>query len=126
MDAVRFSVDPAQTAPPFPAVTLGITLTLAVVVDAGLVHPFNVTVTEYTPVAAVVALGMDGFCSEETNPFGPVQLYEAPLTVEFAVSAMVIEQAWVPPVAVISGAVLFSVTVTLADPEPELLVATTV
>jgi hypothetical protein len=67
-------VEPAQTAPVFPAVTLGIALTVAVVVDAGLVHPFNVTVTEYNPVAAIVALVMDGFCSDETNPFGPVQL----------------------------------------------------
>ena len=58
--------------------------------------------------------------------FGPVQLYVTPLTVEFAVSVMVIEQAWVPPVAVISGGVLFSVTVTLAELVPLLLVATTV
>ena len=55
-------------------VTTGTALTVAVVVDAGLAHPFNVTVTEYTPVAAVVALVMDGFCRAETNPFGPVQL----------------------------------------------------
>jgi hypothetical protein len=61
-DAVRFSVDPAQTAPPFDAVTLGMAFTVAVVVDAGLVHPFRVTVTEYTPEAAVVALAIVGFC----------------------------------------------------------------
>jgi hypothetical protein len=72
--ADKFSVDPAQTAPPLLALTDGIAFTVAIVVEAGLVHPFNVTVTEYTPVAAVVALVMDGFCREETNPFGPVQL----------------------------------------------------
>jgi hypothetical protein len=44
--AVKFNVDPAQTAPPLPAVTLGIAFTVAVVVDAGLVQPFTVTVTE--------------------------------------------------------------------------------
>jgi hypothetical protein len=43
------------------AVTAGIALTVAFVVEAGLVQPFTVTVTEYTPVAAVVAFGMVGF-----------------------------------------------------------------
>jgi hypothetical protein len=52
----------------------GIALTVASVVDAGLVQPFSVTVTEYTPLAAVVALAMEGFCCDETNPLGPVQL----------------------------------------------------
>src|SRR5215204_448448 len=42
--AVRFSVEPAHTAPPLPAVTVGIALIVAVVVEAGLVHPFSVTV----------------------------------------------------------------------------------
>ena len=45
--AVRLSVEPAQTAPPFPAVgAVGIALTVAVVVDAVLVHPLTVAVTE--------------------------------------------------------------------------------
>ena len=55
-------------------VTTGTALTVAVVVDAALVHPFYVTVTDYVPVAAVVAFAIDGFCKAETNPFGPVQL----------------------------------------------------
>lgn len=44
------------------------------------------TVTTYKPVAAVVIFVMEGFCSEEVNPFGPVQLYVAPpLEVRFNV-----------------------------------------
>jgi hypothetical protein len=36
------------------------------------------------PEAAVVALLMDGFCSEEAKLFGPLQLYVAPATVGVA------------------------------------------
>lgn len=47
-------------------------LTVTAVVPAALVHPPTVTVTEYVPVAAVVAPAMDGSSSEEVKLFGPV------------------------------------------------------
>jgi hypothetical protein len=50
-----------------------------------------VAVTEYVPVAAVVALAMVGFCSAEVKPFGPVHEYVAP--------AMVVALSWTVPVA---------------------------
>ena len=52
----------------------GVALTVAVVVPAADVQPETVTVTEYVPVAAVVALAIDGFWSADVKPFGPVQL----------------------------------------------------
>lgn len=37
------------------------------------IHPFaSVTVTEYEPLEAICALGTDGFCRADVNPFGPV------------------------------------------------------
>ena len=57
---------------------------------------------------------------------GPLQLYVALLILEVALMVTHEPQARAPPVAVITGAVLFSVTVTLAEPVPVLLVATTV
>jgi hypothetical protein len=57
-----------------PTLTVGKVLTVTVV-EAVEIHPFApVTVTLYVPLAAVVAVGIDGFCKEELNPFGPVQL----------------------------------------------------
>ena len=53
---------PAHIGPLLPAVGVaGIALTVAVVVPAVLVHPLIVTVTLYTPDAAVVAFVIDGF-----------------------------------------------------------------
>ena len=43
-----------------------------VVVLAG--HPPTVVVTEYVPVAAVVAAGIVGYCDADVNPLGPDQL----------------------------------------------------
>ena len=61
-EAVRFNVEPAQIGPLFPAVgAAGIAFTVATVVPATEAHPLTVTVTEYVPLAAVVALGMLGF-----------------------------------------------------------------
>ena len=60
---LKLSVDPAQIGPLLDALgVLGIAFTTAVVLPAALVHPFTVTVTEYTPDAAVVALDILGFC----------------------------------------------------------------
>lgn len=41
-------------------------------------QPGTVAVTEYVPLAAVLALAMTGFCEVEENPLGPVHAYEAP------------------------------------------------
>ena len=51
----------------------GIGLTIAVMVPGRLVHPATAAVTEYIPLAAVVAFTMEGFCSDDVNAFGPVQ-----------------------------------------------------
>jgi len=78
---VRASVPPAQIGPLFAAVGVaGIALTVAVVVPAAEVQPATVTVTEYVPVASVVAAGIVGFCKAELKAFGPVQAYVAPAT----------------------------------------------
>ena len=57
-------------------------LTVAAVVAPVDAQPLTVTVTVYVPPAAPVAFGIDGFCALEVNPFGPVQLYVAPATVD--------------------------------------------
>jgi len=87
--AVKFKVLPAQIGELLPAVgAAGIALTVTVTVPAGPVHPATVAVTEYVPVAAVVAFAMEGFCEDEEKPFGPVHEYVAPtilLAVKFKV-----------------------------------------
>jgi len=71
--AVRFNVAPAQMGLLLPAVgAAGIGFTVAVTVPAEETHPFTVTVTEYVPLAAVVAFVIEGSSSEEVNAFGPV------------------------------------------------------
>ena len=52
----------------------GFANTLTLVVPAGPVHPAMVAVTEYIPVASVLALVILGFCKEEVKLFGPDQL----------------------------------------------------
>src|SRR5436190_19942519 len=76
-------VPPAQYGPPLVAVGVaGIALTTTLVLPAALVQPFTVTVTEYVPASAVVALLRVGFCSADVKPFGPVHAYVAPETVD--------------------------------------------
>ena len=50
----------------------GIALTTTSVMPAALVQPLTVTVTEYVPASAVVALDRVGVRSDEVKPFGPV------------------------------------------------------
>ena len=77
--AVKFRVLPSHKGPLLLAVgAVGIGFTVTFVVPAGPVHPPAVAVTEYVPLAKVVADTMLGFCNVELNPFGPVQLYVAP------------------------------------------------
>src|SRR3954447_13231029 len=75
-------VPPSQYGPPLDAVGVaGVALTMTFVVPAAEVQPDTVTVTEYVPASAVVALERVGFCSPEAKPFGPVHAYVAPATV---------------------------------------------
>src|SRR5436190_1906495 len=75
-------VAPSQYGPPFVAVGVaGVALTTTSVVPAAEVQPLTVTVTEYVPASAVVALERVGFCCAEVKPFGPVQAYVALATV---------------------------------------------
>src|SRR5205809_6181295 len=74
-------VAPAQYGPPLLAVGVaGMGLTTTFVDPAAEVQPLTVTVTEYVPPSAVVALVRVGFCSADVKPFGPVHEYVAPAT----------------------------------------------
>ena len=71
--AVRFSVLPAQIGLLLDAVgAAGIPFTVTRTVPAMPVQPATVAVTEYVPLAAVVAPAMLGFCVEDVKLFGPV------------------------------------------------------
>ena len=75
-------VAPVQYGPVFDAVGVaGTALTTTLVVPAADVQPLTVTVTEYVPESATAAPERVGFCSDDVNPFGPVQAYVAPATV---------------------------------------------
>jgi hypothetical protein len=70
--AVRFKVEPAQIGELLEAVgATGAGLTVTTVVPALPVQPPTVAVTEYVPLAAVVAPGIVGFCVAEEKLFGP-------------------------------------------------------
>jgi hypothetical protein len=72
---VKLRVLPAQSVELLEAVGVpGIPLIVTLTVPAALAHPFTVWVTEYIPVARVVAPTMVGFCKFEVKVFGPVQL----------------------------------------------------
>src|SRR5437773_9383104 len=61
-------VAPSQYGPPFVAVGVaGTAFTTTLVVPAAEVQPLTVTVTEYVPASAVVALARVGFCCEEVK-----------------------------------------------------------
>ena len=106
----------------------GIALTTADVVAAVLVHPFTVTVTLYVPVAATVALEIEGFCADDVKLLGPVHAYVAPDTV-LAVKFKV-DPAHIAPLLPAVGALGIVLTVTdvpaLAELEHPLTVDTTV
>src|SRR5216110_1083441 len=71
-------VAPSQYGPSLVAVGVaGVALTTTLVVPAAEVQPFTVTVTEYVPASAVVALANVGFCNAEVKPFSPVHAYVA-------------------------------------------------
>jgi len=87
-------------------------------VPATEVQPFALAVTEYVPVAALVALAMVGFCSAEVNPFGPVHEYVAPATV-VALSWTVAPEQYGPVFDAVGVAGL-GLTTTLVVPAAEL------
>jgi hypothetical protein len=55
----------------------GIAFIVAFVVTVA-VHPFNVAVTTYAPLCAVVVPVRDGFCNVDVNDDGPVHEYVDP------------------------------------------------
>lgn len=71
----RLSVLPEQTGELLDAVGVdGVALIVTAVVPAADVHPPTVTVTLYVPAIAAVADGRVGFCKDDVNAEGPVQL----------------------------------------------------
>src|ERR1044071_4029944 len=84
-------VPPTQYGPPFDGVGVAAALlTTTFVEPASDVQPGAVTMTEYVPASAGVALAMVGFCCAEVKLFGPLHAYVAPATVG-------VESAMVPP-----------------------------
>src|SRR4051794_23172965 len=111
-------VAPSQYGPPFDAVGVdGAALTTTVVVPAAEVQPDTVTITEYVPASAAVALERVGFCSAEAKPFGPVHAYVAPATVGVE-SAMVAPSQYGPPLDAV-GVAGIGLTMTLVVPAAE-------
>ncbi len=69
----RFRVDPTQTGLLLDAVAIGFVLTITLVVPVPVQPLASVTNTVYVPVAAEVTPAIEGFCSKDEKPFGPVQ-----------------------------------------------------
>src|SRR5579864_2297377 len=92
----------------------GIGFTTTLVEPAADGQPFTVTVTEYVPLSAVVALLFVGFCSEDVKLFGPVHEYVAPLTV--GVESEIVPPAQYGPVLLAVGVAGIGCTTTLVDP----------
>ena len=92
-------------------------MTTTFVLPAAEVQPLTVTVTEYVPASAVVALERVGFCSAEVKPFGPVQAYVAPATVGVE-SAIVAPSQYGPPLLAV-GVAGVALTTTFVVPAAE-------
>jgi hypothetical protein len=65
-------------------------------------------------VAAVVALAIDGFCRVDVKPFGPVQEYVAPATVEAV--RLSVAPAQIGPLLEAVGAAGVALTVAVVVP----------
>jgi len=112
-------VAPVQYGPVFDAVGVaGTALTTTLVVPAADVQPLTVTVTEYVPESATAAPERVGFCSDDVNPFGPVQAYVAPATV--GVESWMVAPAQYGPVFDAVGVAGVGFTTTLVVPAAEL------
>lgn len=103
-------------------------MTTTFVVPAADLQPLTVTVTEYVPAMATVAVAIVGFCKVDVNVFGPVHAYVAPTTAG-VLSAIVAPSQYGPPFEAVGVAGVW-VTVTLVAAEAALeqpkLVTTTV
>ena len=87
------------------------------VVPAAEVQPLTVTVTEYVPASAVVALARVGFCNEDVKPFGPVHEYVALATV--GVKSWMVEPSQYGPPLVAVGVAGVVLTTTFVVPAAE-------
>jgi hypothetical protein len=96
---------------------VGMVLTTTLVVPAAEVQPLTVTVTEYVPASAVVALARVGFCSADVKPCGPVHAYVAPATVGVD-SEIVAPAQYAPPLPAV-GVAGMALTMTLVVPAAE-------
>jgi hypothetical protein len=111
-------VAPSQYGPPLLAVGVaGAALTTTFVDPAAEVQPLTVTVTEYVPASAGVALERVGFWSAEVKPFGPVHEYVAPATVGVE-SEIVAPSQYGPPFEAV-GVAGVGFTTTLVEPAAE-------
>src|SRR5436190_22118830 len=116
-------VAPSQYGPPFEAVGVaGVALTTTLVVPAADVQPLTVTVTEYVPASAVVALERVGFCSADVKPFGPVQEYVAPAT--DGVDNWIVAPSQYGPVFEAEGVAGVAFTTTMVVPAAEVQLLT--
>src|SRR3954447_18793783 len=96
---------------------VGLALTTTFVVPAAEVQPLVVTVTEYVPASAVVALERVGFWSADVKPFGPVHAYVAPATAGVE-SAIVAPSQYGPPFDAV-GVAGIGLTMTVVVPAAE-------
>ncbi len=69
----RFRVDPTQTGLLLDAVATGFVFTITLVVVEPVQPLMFVTRTVYVPAEKVVTPLIEGFCSNDVKPFGPVQ-----------------------------------------------------
>ena len=129
LDDVNSTLPPEQNEVGPPGVIVGVAgvgFTTTFVVPAAEVQPATVIVTEYVPASAVVALERVGFCRDDAKPFGPVQAYEAPLTVGVE-SAIVAPAQYGPPLEAVGVAgVAFTTTVVVpaAEVQPDTVIVT--
>ena len=80
-------------------------------------QPLIVTVTEYVPASAVVALARVGFCCDDVKPFGPVHEYVAPET-KAVESEIVAPVQYGPPLLAV-GVAGVALTTTFVVPAAE-------
>src|ERR1043165_5840302 len=104
-------VPPTQYGPPFVgAGVVAALLTTTFVLPASDVQPGAVTMTEYVPASAGVALAMVGFCCAEVKLFGPVHACVAVAT--SGVERAMVEPSQYGPPFDAAGVAGFGVTLT--------------
>ena len=112
---LKFSVAPSHKGPLLLAVGVaGVALTTTVVEPTALVQPLTVTVTLYVPASVGSTFAMFGVLDVEVNPFGPVQLYVAPVTV--GVLKLSVAPSHKGPLLVAVGVAGVALTITVVDP----------